>query len=53
MVYFDKRSGTINIAFLNQGYLIQRETIAALRRVAGVRLVAIDIVSSPDRKSVV
>lgn len=38
----------INIAFLNQTYLIQREVIGALRRLGGVRLIVIDVVSHPN-----
>ncbi|MBN1577550.1 MAG: glycosyltransferase [Chitinispirillaceae bacterium] len=37
-----------NIIFFNQNYLIQRETVAALRRLPGARVVAVDIVPSPS-----
>jgi spore maturation protein CgeB len=36
-----------NIAFLNQSYLIQRETVEALRRIPDARVAAIDIAAHP------
>ncbi|MBN1307703.1 MAG: glycosyltransferase [Chitinispirillaceae bacterium] len=38
----------MNIAFFNQKYLIQRETVAALRRIPGARVVAVDIGPHPS-----
>jgi spore maturation protein CgeB len=37
-----------SIAFLNQNYLIQRETVDALRRLPGAKVVAIDIHPHPS-----
>jgi len=38
----------ITLVFLNQGFLIQPETINALRRVPNLRVVIVDITSHPD-----
>jgi spore maturation protein CgeB len=38
----------ITLVFLNQGFLIQPETINALRRIPNLRVVCIDITSHPD-----
>lgn len=41
------KEDTITLVFLNQGYLIQPETIASLRRIPGLRVVVIDIFIHP------
>ena len=38
----------MNVAFFNQNALVQRETAAALRRLSGVRVVAIDLCRHPS-----
>ena len=41
------RSSEVNIVFLNQNYLVQRETVSALRRLPDARVTAIDITPHP------
>jgi spore maturation protein CgeB len=42
---------SINIAFLNQNYLIQKETVSALRRIPGARIIVLEICSHPDARA--